>query len=610
MTDKMSIRPELNTGGSPRKALCLRIIVIFLFLFLAGRLFYLQITKGEYFQKQAELNMTRELFIPAPRGNILDRNGKILVRNSPSFQVEVLPGQVENLTSLVHALSSVLNIDPIKLKSVLREFAQSSYEPLPVMEHLDPGAVARISEILSELPGVYLSAYPLRKYMDSAFGAHVLGYVGEITQEEIKARSSEGYRIGDLIGKEGIERQYDLELRGKPGKRIFQVDVGGKVIKVLDEENSTPGNNVYLTLDRDVQRVAETCLEKTVRMISRKNGQPCAGTVVALDPSNGQVLALANYPLFDPNLFARGISTKQYRTLLSDRLHPLLNRAISCSFPCGSTFKMITGSAALQEKICRPDSVFYCPGVFYLGKEPFNCFVRGGHGSISFNDAIALSCDVVFYRLGHSLGIETLNRYASSFGLGKLTGIDLPGESPGLLPDEKWKQAAYGEPWYPGDTVNLSIGQGFLGVTPMQLAVVTSAVANSGTVYQPFLLLKSESSGGKVLKCFQSRIKERISVSPENFRAIKRGMRGAVLYGTASSANSPLVEISGKTGTAENLPCPENPYGRNHAWFVSFAPFEKPEIAVCVFLEQSGGFGGQWAAPVARSIIEAYLRTK
>jgi penicillin-binding protein 2 len=607
MNEKISIKHEGRTGGTDWKLLFLKTIVVSLFLFLAGRLFYLQIVRGDYFQEQAELNMTRELLVPAPRGPVFDRKGRLMASNRPLFEVKVLPGQVENLNRLVHALSSLLNLDPVKLKKILMEYSQSSYEPVTVMENLDPAAVARVSEIIPDLPGVYLSAFPLRKYPDLTLAAHVLGYVGEITAEELKARSADGYRPGDLMGKVGIEREYDLQLKGKPGRRLFQVDVSGKVTKLLREEGSVPGDSIYLTLDKKAQRAAETSLLKTIEIISKKNDQPCAGSVVAVDPSNGRVLAMANYPTFDPNLFAEGITSGQYEALLSDRLRPMLDRAIACTFPCGSTFKMITGSAALQENICRPDSVFDCTGVFYLGREPFNCFERSGHGRLNFIDAIAVSCDVVFYRLGHALGLARLRRYASSFGIGALTGIDLPGESPGLLPDEKWKMENYGEPWYSGDTVNLSIGQGFLGTTPLQMAMVTSAVANGGTLYRPALLLRMESPEGKVLYDFKPAVIGKTAAGDEKLALIRRGMRAAVLRGTAVSADSPLVEIAGKTGTAENVPTHDNPLGRNHAWFVSFAPWKKPAIAVCVFLEQSGGFGGQWAAPIARKVIETYL---
>jgi len=587
-----------------------KILLVIFFILLAGRLFQLQILKGDYHQKQAELNMIREIPVSAPRGNIYDRQGRILVKNIPSFSIYVLPAEIENLTEVIHTLSSILKINPIKLKKILNDFARNSLEKIKIKEHLDPVNIARISEIEAELPGVYIEAEPIRYYPEKDFASHLLGYVGEITREELDILETKGYHMGDILGKDGIEFQYDCHLRGKDGVKKLQVDVQGRVVSLLEEIEPVSGEDLYLTIDKDLQRAAEESLSSVVKKITLKNSQPCAGSVIAIDPETGEILAMVNLPQFDPNLFSRGISEKAYRNLITHKLHPLLNRAIACSFPCGSTFKLITGSASLQEGLVAEHSVFNCPGVFYLNGIPFFCFLKSGHGALDFIHAIAYSCDVVFYKLGYALGIERLHRYASSFGIGEKTGIDLPGETGGLLPDENWKEKTYHEPWFGGDTVNLSIGQGYLGVTPLQLAIATTAVINGGNILRPFLLKKITTRDGSLVKENKPFNRKKVLVEPENLEVLKKGMRGAVLYGTATAANSPLVSISGKTGTAENLPCPENPHGRNHVWFTSFAPYDNPRIVVCVFLEQSGGYGGQWAVPVARNIIEAYIAGK
>lgn len=590
-----------------KKIIFFRIVIISLFLFLCGTMAYLQIIKGDENQFYAERNAEKNIPIAAPRGIIYDRKGVVIAKNLPQYYVSVLPAEVKDAGHLEEVLAPVLKMKKEEIDKILQA-NKGKFETVKLKEVLDLNTAAMISEVESDLPGIYLEKEPVRDYTGGALGSHFLGYVGAISEEELKELKQKGYSSRDVIGKDGIEKRYNGYLRGKDGARTLLVDAAGRMIAVLREKQPEPGNDLHLCIDWELQKTAEKALAETLKAIAAKNGNTSGGVVVAMDAENGEILALASLPGFNPNLFARGISVRDYDKLINDKTNPLFDRAIAGAFPCGSTFKLITGTAALQEKIANRYSVFYCPGVFYLGSFPFYCFVRGGHGSIGFVEAISLSCDVTFYTLGYRLGIKRLRKYAVQYGLGKKTGIDLPGESEGLFPTEEWKMKTYKEKWYDGDTVNLSIGQGYLGVTPLQLAVVTSAVANGGYVVRPHLIKKITLPGGQVLKDIKMKPVRRINISPENLAVMREGMRGAVTHGTGVAANIPNIEVAGKTGTAENVPTSDNPRGRNHAWFTCFAPYRHPKIVVTVLLEQSGGFGGQWAAPVARKVIEAYFK--
>jgi len=581
--------------------------IMFLMAVLIGRLFQLQVLRGGQFQEKSNYNQIREVVIPAPRGLILDRRGREMVRNRPSFAAAILPAEVEDPALLARRLAPILGMTTQQVEDIITRHVNSPFELVPIKDGLDPHTLARLAEKRSRLPGVFISVLPSRHYW-KGMAAHLLGYVGEISEQELADLKAQGYRERSTIGKAGLERQYDRQLRGSEGVRRIQVDVAGRVIRTLEETAPVPGDTLSLTIDRQVQETAETALADALYRIGARNGQSCAGAVVALDPDSGAVLAMVSKPAYDPNLFARGISGREYRKLMDNPLYPMLDRVSGASFPCGSTFKMITASAALQEGVCQPTSGFYCPGVLYVGEQPFNCFVRSGHGGISFTDAIAHSCDVVFYRLGQGLRIDRLDDYAGRYGIGRKTGIDLPDEDPGLLPDPAWKERMVHEEWYPGDTINLSIGQGFLGVTPLQLALVTATVANGGTVWRPFLVGQMTDAQGGVTARTSPHPTGNVGINPEYLEAVRRGMRGAVAYGTATAAALPDLVVAGKTGTAENFPSPSNPYGRNHAWFTCFAPYDHPRIVVTVFLEASGGFGGQWAAPIAREVMAAFFR--
>jgi len=596
----------MNESALTQRIFVVRVILVLSLLVLVGRLIYMQILNGDYYGKKSEDNMIRCLSVAADRGLILDRSGIIMARNNPRFTVSLLSFELKNPAAAISEVAKKLNLKPEEVRELYKKVQTNPFEPIKIRQAVDFCGLSKLAEIQGDYPGIYIESYPLREYPQKNSAGHMLGYTSEINLEELEELSSKGYMIGDVIGKDGLERKYDYPLKGIKGERQVLVNVEGKMARFVGEIPPRTGSTVILNIDSGLQQVAEESLAATVIAVSKKTGDPSGGAVVALSPLTGEIYAMASYPDYDPNLFAKGISEKDYLKLIRTPSCPLLNRPVQCAYPCASTFKMITGSSALNEGIITRGSRFHCGGVLDVGGMPFNCFVRSGHGDIDFMDAISQSCDVVFYILATKLKLDRFLDYSRQFGVGSKTGIDLPGETEGLLPTPQWKKKNLKEEWYLGDTVNLSIGQGFLGVTPLQLAAATAAVANGGTLYRPHLVKRIVTASGKVEGEFSPFVIRKISILPEHFKVIRDGMRGAVQHGTATSANSPVVEIAGKTGTAENFPTVDNPHGRNHTWFTCFAPYRNPEIVVTVFIEKSGGFGGEWGAPVARRVIEAY----
>ena len=410
--------------------------------------------------------------------------------------------------------------------------------------------------------------------------------------------------------KDGIELYYNSYLRGKQGIREMIVNAEGKVIKIIGETVPISGNNIYLTIDTDLQNICEDALEIMLKKLAGEKEIPKGGAIVVISPKNGEILAMCSKPDFNPNLFSTGISQKDYEELMKNPWHPMFNRCISGLYPPASTFKMITGTAALEEKLASSWTTFNCKGFIKVEDKIFNCDNRSGHGKLDFIHSISESCDVVFYELGMKLGLDKIRHYAKEFNLGIPTGIDLPGESEGLLPSREWKKEVIKEDWYVGDTVNLSIGQGFMLATPLQMAVATSIIANGGTFYPPHLVSKIVSETGEVIYDYEPEKTRELDVINTNIEAIQKGMRLAVTEGTAKAADLPGMKIAGKTGTAENVPTPENPKGDNHGWFVSFAPADNPEIVVVVFLEQAGGYASKTAVPTGVEVIKNYFNLK
>jgi penicillin-binding protein 2 len=572
---------------------------------LLARIAVLQVVRGPELLEESRRNMVRETPVSAPRGLILDRSGRVLARNTARFTIRLDPRQVSNPTRALEQIVRLLKIPSSRLQALIRQMVESPSEPVVIKEALDEVTLARFAEIQGDFPGIQLDVHPLREYPLGQLAAHVLGHVGEIDEETLRQRQARGYFRGEWIGKDGVELSFESLLHGYAGARVIQVDVAGQPVRLLGERASRPGNDLFLTVDARLQRRAEEALAATLRRLQAENGHGGGGALVALEAHTGRVRALVSLPGYDPNWFARGISVRQFQRLLQDPRSPLLDRAVSGAYPPGSTYKIITTSAALSEDLIHPNSTFYCSGVYMVGDMPFHCFVRSGHGHLDLVDCLAHSCDVVYYRLGTELGLGRMERYSRSFGLGALTGIDLPGEDPGNLPGPGWKEKNLQEPWFAGDNANMAIGQGFLAVTPIQMALATAAVANGGTLWRP-QLVEWVRDGTSATHRVPPLVVGRVPVAPAHLEIVRRGMEGAVDRGTAAGVGSELEELAGKTGTVENSPTSDNPEGRNHTWFTSYYPASAPDLVVTVFLEKSGGYGGELAAPVAAQVVREW----
>jgi penicillin-binding protein 2 len=559
------------------------VVAVLMFLLLAGRLWSLQAIHGTYYRELSEQNRIRDLAIPAPRGVIYDRRGRPLVSNRAAFSVGVLPMEVRQPARLADALASVLAMDREEILARLEAGRRRPFEVVPLRRDASKQVVLTIEENRIDLPGVIIQAEPVREYLHGRLAAHALGHLGEITEEEL--RRMPAYRAGDLIGKTGVERTYDEVVRGTPGRLRVEVDAAGRPQRVLDRQPARLGQSLVLSLDADLQRVAEAALAGSV------------GAVVALDPRNGEVLALASAPAYDPRQFVGGISAENWRRLTTDRQLPLLNRAAEGTYEPGSVFKVVTGLAALSERVASRESIFHCTGSLALGRWIFRDLAA--HGPVNFIRGTAVSCNVMFWQLGRAVGEERLTRYATALGLGWPTGVDLPAEASGFVPTAEWKQRTKREPWYPGDTLNMAIGQGFVLVTPLQVARMLSVVANGGTLHVPRLATRVLSSDGAVVRAFaQKGAPVGVTLPAGALQTLREGLRAAVHSGTGTAAAVEGLEVSGKTGSAEN------PRGIPHAWFAGYAPPERPSLVVVVFIEH-GRRGGAAAAPIARAMFEA-----
>jgi penicillin-binding protein 2 len=554
-----------------------------LFVILTGRLWSLQAVQGPYYLQLSEQNRMRDLALPAPRGVIYDRRGRPLVTNRAAYSVGVLPMEVSDPGRLAGALGPILGMDSEEIVARIEAGRRRPFEPVLMRRDVSKTAVVTIEEHRLDLPGVIVQAEPVREYLVPGLAAHALGYLGEVTEEELRVRP--GYRPGDLIGKTGVERTYDEILRGAHGRLRVEVDSAGRPMRVLGRRPASPGRSLVLNLDAELQAIAEEGLRGR------------SGAVVALDPRTGDVLVLASAPAYAPELFAGGISPANWKRLSGDRRFPLLNRATEGTYEPGSVFKIVTGLTALSEGIARRDSHYECTGSLSLGRWVFRDLAA--HGTVSFIKGVAVSCNVMFWQLGRAAGEERLVLYATALGLGQPTGIDLPTEAAGLVPSPGWKQQARKEPWYPGDTLNMSIGQGFVLVTPVQAARMVAAVATGGALVQPRLARRVISADGTEERTFSPRVvRAPVNLPPQALRALREGMQAVVDGGTGTAAAVPGLAIAGKTGSAEN------PRGVPHAWFAGYAPADSPALVVVVFIEH-GRRGGAVAAPIARAIFEA-----
>ncbi len=561
-------------------------IVIILISTLILRLFYLQVSNGMYYFKQSEYNSIRIETLQPVRGKILDRNGVVLAENLPSYNLEVVPEDIKNKKKEFAFLSSVIDVPEEKIEDTIKQAELPSYTHISIKRNLTKKEVIRIEEHLLELPGVSVSLTSYRYYPFKSIASEVLGFVGSVTKEDIQRDSF--YQPSDIIGKQGIEAEYEKLLRGKNGKTEVQVDASGRVRKVLYSLPAEPGDNIYLTIDIRLQKE----LEKLVG--NRK------GVAIALDPNNGEILAMVSHPAFDPNLFVKGITQKELNKLYSE--NAFINRAVQGQYPSGSTFKPVTLLAALNKGTVTSKTVIYCRNSIVIGGRRFRDWIYpSSFGYQNPVQALANSCDVFFYTIGVKTGVKEIVKYAKLLGLGKKTGIDLPVENSGLIPTPQWKKENVGQDWYPGDTANLSIGQGYLLVTPLQMAIMYAGIADDGVEYEPHILLKAVSPEGKVVKEFKKQIRLKIDMNKENVKTVKDGLEKAVdkMYGGIIKAYG--GSACAKTGTAE--------VGKNEVdhWLVAFAPRDKPKVLGLLCFEHSDFPSSHSLAPLMSDAFKKFF---
>ncbi|MCX7982531.1 MAG: penicillin-binding protein 2 [Syntrophales bacterium] len=587
-----------------------RLTVIFALVMVAalviiGRLFYLQVIKGDEYRLRSENNSVRLRKIKPVRGVIYDVNRHVMADSEPSFDLNYLPKKRENIKPIMDKVEAIYQRYGITPQfEIVPTGNLQPFVPIRLERNVSWEKVAIIETHILELPGVTIEPTAIRSYKEGEMVGHIVGYIGEVTQQELEHKDWANCRIGDIVGKSGIERAYDIHLRGISGAEQVEVNAVGKVVRSLGRIEPIPGNNVVLTINLDVQRAAWNAL------------QGRRGAVVAVDVRDGSILALVSSPSFDPNLFCAGIRAKEWQKLAGNPWHPLKNRAVSGQYPPGSTYKPFVALAALEEKVVDDSTRFFCSGAFQLGTRAYRCWQKNGHGWVNIHRAIVESCDVYFYNLGKILGVDRIAKYAKMFGLGEPTGIDLPWEKGGLIPTRQWKWERLKKPWHVGESIPIAIGQGYDLATPLQLAVAYAAIANGGIVYRPRIVKQIEEPDGRIVKNFAPEIKGRVSISTNSFSIIKKGLWGVVNEGggTGYAARRPEKDVAGKTGTAQVVSQPER--GRtvparfqDHALFVCFVPYEHPEVAVSVVVEHAG-HGGAVAAPVAKAVIDAYMESK
>ncbi len=578
------------------------------------RLFQLQVVEAQELQKRSLENSVRTVRLEAPRGEIVDREGRTLADTRSARELSVVPNDLQRREITFAALGQLLDRDAVELDDrVGSPRGNARFRPVRLVGDLDYTQLVRIETHRFALPGVATQVRPLRNYPEGPLGAHVLGTLGEIRADQLERESYADYRMGDIIGQTGLEKELEEALRGVAGGRNIVVDAAGREVEELERVEPEPGSRVVLTLDLDLQRAAWEAFHDV------PDGEPPKmGSAVALDVHTGDVLALVSLPAFDPNSFAGGIDAATWKALTSDAWDPLQNRAIQNHYPPGSTHKVIVAAALLEEKVITPQSRVFCPGSFRYGGRTYRCWKKEGHGSVDLVRAIQQSCDVFFYTYGVQLGIDRMARIAKSFGLGQPTGIGLSQEASGLVPSSEWKERRFGERWYPGETVSAAIGQGYNLYTPLQLAVSYAAIA-SGDEIQPRLVLRIEDRDGGVREMPTGK-RHPVPVAPEHLALVRRGMTAVVEEpgGTGGRARVPGVRVAGKTGTAQVVRLEHTEHMkehqipmkyRDHAWFGAFAPADAPEIAVGVFVEH-GLHGSSGAGPIAQRMLARYFEKR
>ncbi len=587
-------------------------VAIFVFGLLFLRLWFLQVVYGGHYLELSKNNRIRTQRVKAPRGFILDNFGRILASNRPSFDISLVPQDTRELDRVLNRLSELLGEEfSLLLQKVEQARGRPPFEPIKLQTDVTREILGLVLTHKLDLPGVVVESTPVRSYPYGSLAGHVLGHMGEISQKElehfeelkkIEQYKTKHYKIGDFVGKSGVEREKEALLTGEDGGYQSEVNAVGYKINIMGRLDPIPGHNVILTIDAELQKTAEEGLTGKV------------GAIVAVDPRNGRILAMASSPSFDPNLFSLGISAKDWDQLINNPNHPLMNRCIQAVHPPGSTYKLVTAAAALEEGLITKDTRFYCSGIFKLGNRSYRCWKRPGHETVSLMKGIAESCDVYFYQLGILLGPDLLADYARGFGFGTPTGIILKNEKSGFIPTTDWYRRRYRMPWQKGESLSIAIGQGSNLVTPLQLLMAYAAIANGGTLYKPYCIDRVVTVEGQVVERTYPQRRGRVPLSNENRELLMKSLWEVVNTpkGTGTLASIPERDVSGKTGTAQVVSLPKKKENADqetfsdHAWFAAYAPGDEARIAVVVFIEH-GGHGGSTAAPIARTVISRFF---
>lgn len=571
---------------------------------LAARLWYLQIVKGGSYEEMARDNRVRLIRLSPSRGRIMDCHGRILAENRPGFTFAVVPGELKDPISLIDYFSTTLGITPEEMITLIEKSRSTpKFRAYPLKKNMTLEQVSLIKSNPENVDGVSVEVRPVRVYPQKETLCHVIGIMGEISAEELITHASLGYRAGDLTGKTGIEKQYEPYLKGVEGWERIEIDAKGRQLRVLEKKPPVMGTDIYLTVDASLQGFVEEIFKDR------------AGSVVAVDPETGRILAMVSKPGFDLNLFSPSISRRDWNVLNNDPLHPLENRSIRGVYSPASAFKLVVAAAALAEGVVTPGEKITCKGEMELGGQVFRCWNRHGHGKTELNRAMVESCDIYFYELGLRLGSERIAHYASLFGLGKPTGCGLPQELPGLIPTSRWKLRTYGEKWKDGETLLIAIGQGYLACTPIQMAMMTAAIANGGRLMRPAIVQEIKSADGRTVFAHVPVVRRKLPLDAASLKILREAMAGVVSSqrGTGRRCRIPGVAVAGKTGTSQVVRLYARMQGnelvpyheRTHAIFVGYVDDMPKKLALAVVVEH-GGQGGESAAPVARRIICRY----
>lgn len=579
------------------------LVVALVFGLLCLRLWFLQVVEGGNYRKLSENNRIRIQEIPAPRGFILDSDGRVLAGNRPSFDVCLVPQHTQNLDDVLKRLAQLLDGDLYRLKQrVAGSQGRPPFEPITLKSDVSRDTLALVLTHRLDLPGIVVEAIPARHYPFGSLACHLLGHLGEIAPRELERPDFALYKMGDFVGKSGVEQAFEPYLKGTDGGYQSEVNAVGYKINIMGQVDPVPAHNVVLTIRADLQKVAEEALGDR------------SGAIVAVDPKSGRVLVMASHPAFNLNEFSCGISPGDWEKIVNNPEHSLLNRCIQSAYPPGSTYKLVTAAAAIEEELVKKETEFFCSGSLRCGNRSYRCWKKQGHGRVDLLKGVVESCDVYFYNLGTLLGPDVLARYAKGFGFGTATGIDLRDERAGLVPTSSWYQARHGIPWQAGESLSIAIGQGSNQITPLQLVVAYAAIANGGILYKPLYVDRIVSVDGKIIKTFSPAVRGKLPVSEEHAGFLRECLSGVVNAptGTGGAARLSGVEVAGKTGTAQvvgaafgGVQAPADKF-LDHAWFVAFAPKDDARLAVVVLVEH-GGHGGSAAAPIVRRIMSTFF---